>query len=368
MNDSECIIKVLPDMNISGTTLVTLCVVTSAVTVLTVTFNGTIFLAMSRSIYRNIPNSNRNENKVTKPVMTSFVMVELIAGLFLMRLLIVETLNNGTWTLGSYTCLAKETVDNFIIIITIFHMMVMSMDMYLALCHPLKNRNLTRRHAYIILAFVWLISLIVTVVLLALRLSRLKETAYLAHVVLFMLVYFLFTCIPILLALVLYFLVIREAVLFYKRQTLYKANFKMPCVDLGNDCHGSSFTPTSQELREIVKSNYTISKMKSRFEPTKTISTITSNRQTCDLKYMKLYLKAYFYIGGIVFISFIWWMPLAMTITVFALKQSYLTYSMYISFKWILLVNVTVNPLIFGCNKSIRNDIKSLLCRNRKHV
>ncbi|KAK6980058.1 trace amine-associated receptor 13c [Biomphalaria glabrata] len=371
MNDTYCFTRIVPDMNLSETTMITLCAVTSSIPLLAITLNGFVLIAMIRIIYRNIPNNGGNESKITQFLMTSFVTVELLVALFLMPLFIVHMFNNGQWTLGSYVCFTYESIEYVFLILTFVHMMTMSIDMYLAVCHPLKYRMLTSRHARIIVALTWLVPITFSVILLCLKNLLTKETN---PPILFFLIIFLIVCLiflPILLAIIFYALILREVLHFYRRKIALKSNLENPSLDLRHVHPATSLTHIYQNGgRSVQSKSHTSDIQISQFShiASKNITTSNSSPDGKAAKTKSLNLRAYFYIGGIILVSFIWWMPLALASLYFTSKQNYMKSSMYFSNKWMMYLNVAVNPLIFSCNTSIRNAVKVLLCGYRKRL
>ncbi|KAH9505356.1 hypothetical protein Btru_058462 [Bulinus truncatus] len=157
MNVSRCIALANSEINVSSTVSLILCLVTSTICAFSVISNVTIFIALVRSVYTCNGRQMRNDNSntVTKLTLTSYVAVEILVAILLMPMTILEIVNKGRWTLGSYMCRANMILKNVTCFLSIVHIVIMAVDRYLAVCHPLVYMMLTSRHGLILVALSW---------------------------------------------------------------------------------------------------------------------------------------------------------------------------------------------------------------------
>ncbi|KAK6978485.1 trace amine-associated receptor 13c [Biomphalaria glabrata] len=462
--------------------------------------NLIIFVAMVRSIYQNAV-KNRSFSSITKVQMASFVVVELIVGAYLMPVSIIWA---DSFTLGSGMCDAQSFINFWICALTLFHMTILAVDRYLAVCHPLVYRLFTTYHAFIAVALAWIILFILCITLSLLGKIDSKQFRFYLNLFFYVVLYL----VPILSAIVLYTLVLKEVRFFLKRKRLHTYNVKKSSVDLDTidktedldtvDKIGDLDTvDTTEDLDTVDKTEdldtvdktedldtidktedpETVDKTENldTVDKTKDLDTVdktedldtvdktedldtvdktedldtvdktedldtvdktedldtvdkredldtvdkTEDLDTVDkredldtvdktedldtvnkmeetgnylptslgLKTKKLSqgeasqvrlqrnvapritklanLKAFRYVGAIIFLSFAWWLPMTTAVIVLNLNQSILSEPIYLSMTWITYTNSILNPLIYCSNKSIRTDIKSLFARKR---
>lgn len=89
--------------------------------------------------------------------MTSMAFSDAIIGSFSMPLGIYELFQNGHWYLGETVCSVRNTFDVFLCTVSIYHVVCMAVDRYLAVCKPFVYRKLTTRASYYMIASSWTI-------------------------------------------------------------------------------------------------------------------------------------------------------------------------------------------------------------------
>ncbi|CAL1527955.1 unnamed protein product, partial [Lymnaea stagnalis] len=92
--------------------------------------------------------------------MTSMAGSDVIIGTFVMPLSISEMAGNGEWQLGPVTCALRVVMDIVCCTLSIYHVVAMAVDRYLAVCRPWVYRSLTPRTAYVIILVCWMIPLL----------------------------------------------------------------------------------------------------------------------------------------------------------------------------------------------------------------
>ncbi|KAH9504463.1 hypothetical protein Btru_063704 [Bulinus truncatus] len=230
MNVSQCIALANSEINVSSTVSLILCLVTSTICAFSVISNVTIFIALVRSVYtcNGRQTIDKTRSTVTKLIFISYVSVDIIVAVFLMPMSILEVVNKGRWTLGSYMCRAKYFASNIICYLSIIHILTMAVDRYLAVCHPLVYRLFTSRQGYILIALSWICSVIL-VVLIQISWSQscyeVGETCFVIYDRNVFVIQFILTNIfPFVTVVVLYVLILKDVRRFHQRTSKYKRN------------------------------------------------------------------------------------------------------------------------------------------------
>ncbi|KAK6978486.1 trace amine-associated receptor 13c [Biomphalaria glabrata] len=488
MNETDCLPSMLSGLDIS--TYAVIYVLIASIIMFAVISNLVIFVAMVKSIYQNAV-KNRSFSSITKVQMASFVVVELIVGAYLMP---VSILGADSFRLGYNMCIAQSFLGFWICALTLFHMTILALDRYLAVCHPLVYRLFTTLHAFIAVALTWIILFILCATVSLVK-TFLKQISF--YFTLFF--YFVVYLAPILGAIILYALILREVRCFLRRKSLYTYKVKKSSVrsmredlDTVDKTEDIDTVDKTEDIDTVDKTEDidTVDKTENidTVDKTEDIDTVdktedldtvdktedldtvdkTENLDTVDktedldtvdktedldtvdktedldtvdktedldivdntedldtvdktedldtidktedldtvdktpedestmptslgLKMVKVtknetaqhssrlyyrrntepiiskraHLKAFRYVGGIIFLSFAWWLPMLITSVIIATSQSVLFENIYVPISWITYFNSVLNPLIYCCNKSIRNDIKSLVSRKR---
>uniref|UniRef100_A0A2C9M670 G-protein coupled receptors family 1 profile domain-containing protein n=1 Tax=Biomphalaria glabrata TaxID=6526 RepID=A0A2C9M670_BIOGL len=219
LNETDCLPSMSSGLDIS--TYAVIYVLISSIIMFAVISNLIIFVAMVRSIYLTTV-KNRSFSSITKVQMASFVVVELIVGAYLMP---VSMVGADSFRLGYNMCIAQSFLGFWICALTLFHMTILALDRYLAVCHPLVYRLFTTYHAFIAVALTWIILFILCATV-ALVKTFLKQISF--YFTLFF--YFVVYLVPILGAIILYALILREVRCFLRRKSLYTYNVKRSSV------------------------------------------------------------------------------------------------------------------------------------------
>ncbi|KAH9505357.1 hypothetical protein Btru_058465 [Bulinus truncatus] len=231
---TECVAtlhqKYYDKLDALNTVSLILCLVTSTICVFSVISNVTIFIALVRSVYKcnGRQTIDTTSSTVTKLIFISYVSVDIIVAVFLMPMSILEVVNKGRWTLGSYMCRAKYFASNIICYLSIIHILTMAVERYLAVCHPLVYRLFTSRHGYILIALSWICSVIL-VVLIQISWSQscyeVGETCFVIYDRNVFVIQFILTYIfPFVTVVVLYVLILKDVRRFHQRTSKYKRN------------------------------------------------------------------------------------------------------------------------------------------------
>ncbi|KAK6109940.1 7 transmembrane receptor (rhodopsin family) protein [Brugia pahangi] len=98
----------------------------------------------------------------TNKLLTSLATADLLVGLFVMPLSLLDLLLNHAWPFDMLLCKVWSTSDVLFCTASILNLCVISIDRYLAISKPLKySRTRNRKTAALLLGSVWLISFIV---------------------------------------------------------------------------------------------------------------------------------------------------------------------------------------------------------------
>ncbi|KAH9508875.1 hypothetical protein Btru_050306 [Bulinus truncatus] len=131
--------------------IVALSVIAAVVITFTAVANVTVLAAILQSRRVGVHNS------ITKLIMASMTMSDLILTLFVMPFLVVTLINNGWWTLGQTLCSLWNNLTLVVCVVGAWHILSMAVDKYLAVCRPLVYRQLSNKTAIMLTCLSWLI-------------------------------------------------------------------------------------------------------------------------------------------------------------------------------------------------------------------
>jgi hypothetical protein len=98
----------------------------------------------------------------TNVLLTSLATADLLVGLVVMPLALVDLLYDHAWPFGRFLCSIWATTDVLLCTASILNLCIISLDRYMAITSPLKYpRTRSRLMAVVLLSSVWFISLIV---------------------------------------------------------------------------------------------------------------------------------------------------------------------------------------------------------------
>ncbi|KAM3726848.1 5-hydroxytryptamine receptor [Dirofilaria immitis] len=116
---------------------------------------GNTFVILSVIIYKRM-------RTFTNKLLTSLATADLLVGVFVMPLSLLDLLLDHAWPFDMLLCKVWSTSDVLFCTASILNLCVISIDRYLAISKPLKySRTRNRKTAVLLLGSVWLISFIV---------------------------------------------------------------------------------------------------------------------------------------------------------------------------------------------------------------
>ncbi|GFN85442.1 LOW QUALITY PROTEIN: 5-hydroxytryptamine receptor 4-like protein [Plakobranchus ocellatus] len=96
-------------------------------------------------------------NNIPIVLMASMAVTDALLGAVIMPLAALETMNNGILRFGSFSCNVHIFLDIILSTTSIYHVICMAGDRYLAVCKPFLHQKLSVRTAVVAVAFCWTI-------------------------------------------------------------------------------------------------------------------------------------------------------------------------------------------------------------------
>ncbi|GFN85452.1 5-hydroxytryptamine receptor 4-like protein [Plakobranchus ocellatus] len=96
-------------------------------------------------------------NNIPIVLITSMAVTDALLGAVIMPLAALETMNNGILRFGSLSCNIYIFLDMILSTTSIYHVICMAGDRYLAVCKPFLHQKLSVRTAAVAVAFCWTI-------------------------------------------------------------------------------------------------------------------------------------------------------------------------------------------------------------------
>ncbi|CAD5221088.1 unnamed protein product [Bursaphelenchus xylophilus] len=119
------------------------------------TIFGNILVVLSVFLYKRM-------RTFTNILLTSLATADLLVGLVVMPLALVDLLYDHHWQFGRFLCSVWATTDVLLCTASILNLCVISLDRYMAITSPLKYpRTRSRLMAIVLLSSVWFISVVV---------------------------------------------------------------------------------------------------------------------------------------------------------------------------------------------------------------
>ncbi|CAD6185232.1 unnamed protein product [Caenorhabditis auriculariae] len=106
--------------------------------------------------------TDRRLHNVTNYFLFSLALADLLVCCIVMPLSVVVEVRHGVWTWSVSLCLLYVYADVFLCSASIVHMSVISLDRYLGISQPLRTRNKSKTLIFVKIAFVWLVTLLVS--------------------------------------------------------------------------------------------------------------------------------------------------------------------------------------------------------------
>ncbi|KAI8782951.1 trace amine-associated receptor 13c [Biomphalaria glabrata] len=379
MNLSDCFNPIDGTPIITSSAIVIINAVATIITVFTVISNCIIFISLVKSISKS---NNRlvNENMISKCTMTSFLVVEILLGITLMPLLIIRTSNRELWTLGLPMLWLQNFMHNFICALTLAHMLTMAVDRYLAVCHPLSYRLLTSRHASVIVVLSWGVPGIIDSIYSIVNYSNARKDIeeiclYTDSTGIFIFIFVVMFLLPIFLITFLYVRILLEVRNFHKRTLNYKVSDEPTITNYAIDNSLSrvstgtiiSETQPNSVVDSVLPGTETcLSSVGDPVTERHGFTTRQRENQSSNIDLKKAVnknMKAYRHIGCIIVSSVVCWLPLGMFSGIKYLTKMSVPDELVLGLMWITYSNAAINPLVYCLNRSIRRDVKDLVCK-----
>ncbi|CAB3410344.1 unnamed protein product [Caenorhabditis bovis] len=119
------------------------------------TIFGNVLVVLSVFVYKRM-------RTFTNILLTSLATADLLVGLVVMPMSLLDLLHNHRWPLGRFLCRMWATSDVLLCTASILNLCIISLDRYFAITSPLKYpRTRSRKMAAGLLSSVWLLSFIV---------------------------------------------------------------------------------------------------------------------------------------------------------------------------------------------------------------
>ncbi|KAH9503009.1 Beta-3 adrenergic receptor [Bulinus truncatus] len=138
--------------------VVALTLMTSLVSTFTILANTAVVLALTRVLLsQRKSRGGCNNGAVTGMLMTSTAVSDFLVGCVVMPLSILELANNGAWTFGPTACAVKGALGIVLCTLSIYNVLALALDRYLAVSWPHAYRSLTNLNGALIIASCWII-------------------------------------------------------------------------------------------------------------------------------------------------------------------------------------------------------------------
>uniref|UniRef100_F1L901 G-protein coupled receptor No9 n=1 Tax=Ascaris suum TaxID=6253 RepID=F1L901_ASCSU len=119
------------------------------------TIFGNILVVLSVFVYQRM-------RTFTNILLTSLATADLLVGLVVMPLSLLDLLHSHRWPLGRLLCGVWATTDVLLCTASILNLCVISLDRYMAITRPLRYpRTRSKKMAAGLLSCVWLLSLVI---------------------------------------------------------------------------------------------------------------------------------------------------------------------------------------------------------------
>lgn len=154
-NETDTTPCILEDtaMTKEDTWIIILATTFSAINCFILLANSVIIVSITRSLYTD--NRAGKSSSISKVLMLSMALSDLLLGTFSIPLGIYELIIHGKWHIGFRLCAAKVIMDIYACTVSIYHVTFMAIDRYLAVCRPLLHRTLTLKAGSIMASCSW---------------------------------------------------------------------------------------------------------------------------------------------------------------------------------------------------------------------
>ncbi|CAL1544226.1 unnamed protein product, partial [Lymnaea stagnalis] len=365
--------------------------------------------------------TKNNKNSISQILMTSMAVSDAFVGVLVMPLAVVETINNGAWTLGEHWCTARVVIGVILCAVSIYHVMCMAVDRYFAVCKPFLYRRMSSTAGHVMAALCWVIPTILILLNHVIGWQSLgvavgvecegpnnfclnvyNETAFCVNILLYFFI-------PFAAIFILYCRVLREIFMFNQRKSkrlelerqvaedtspkgsLSAKYFKSARQNtisktfafIREIFHKGSFSPTTPnnngERTSITiisfKMNDTLPDLGHKMTSPRQCSEVESfqniNNSTRAFKCMpgnditKLRngnpnVKAFRTIGFVVACFTVCWLPFCLSSAIITFSGVAMPAWLRMGVSWLGYINSTINPFLFCCNRSVRRSVRQL--------
>ncbi|CAL1541726.1 unnamed protein product, partial [Lymnaea stagnalis] len=262
---------------------------------------------------------NHQTENITKWLMTSSAILDVMIGAVSMPLGVSELVHNGRWTLGWEVCRIRLPLSFVFSGILAYHVMCLSVDRYLAVCKPFLYKRLPTRTAYVMIFLSWIIPIACVMIPVFSGITRLGVE----HII---------ACIE-------KHDICVTAYNIPAMKTITSLLFYLPFV--------VTYTAyvfillASQEQEKVM--------FRATSQPTRAIVTKTSPNK-----------KANLIVGCMIACYTISWLPTWVLGLVISLEVHGVPYAWFLVCFWLASSNAALNPIVFCLNNSIRQTLFQL--------
>ncbi|KAK0065135.1 5-hydroxytryptamine receptor 4 [Biomphalaria pfeifferi] len=377
----------------------------------TVLDNIAVMLSVQRSTMRitGAPNDSAPDKRsISKTLMMSSGFSGFLVGSLLMPLGIYEFVNSGRWYLGRELCSVRLAGLNIACAVYANHILCLSIDRYLAVCRSMLYRSLTSKLGYLMVGTSWALPFLCFMVFFVKGFSHADESDIERCYRLRDICIFVFNLkslikvnifgvyIPFMTTIIIYVFILRETCRFNtrksKRQQVSYSKVLQPAlsnnteasIDEAKDNAGETSSRNLSESSEIIREENSRNNTRSISTPqfysddlitshSTASGNLSKRKQTkCAVIRSRLSVqltqnkKAVRTIGSILLCYTLCWLPLWVCTVMGIFRLQVSDVWLFISVQWFAYLNATINPLIFCLNKSVRLEMKKLLCMLRK--
>ncbi|CAL1540406.1 unnamed protein product, partial [Lymnaea stagnalis] len=295
-------------------------IILSAVALFTLSSNLIfIVIMLCTNKTRNLRRHKANDNNIAMMLMMSMAISDITFSVSVMPLSIVEVIENGKWNLGETLCAARQTVNDFLCSVSIFHVNFMALDRYMAVCKPLSYRLLTNKTGYVMVMVSWLVPTFLVVLPRLIGWNNLgaKESVGCTGEVcesiyklpIFIIIVTLAIYLPFSTSYVFYFFILREV-------------SHVTTLDTNQVALSTSETPGSSNPAMTSRSN--------------------------------MATKAYRTVGCLVFCFTVCWFPSWIFVTLYLQFERTIPQWVVLMISWLAYSNGAINPILYLGNRSVR--------------
>ncbi|KAH9508369.1 hypothetical protein Btru_050932 [Bulinus truncatus] len=368
----------------------------SLLSAFTVFTNVTVIAAVCYShVKRDIRGKNQAVGKSgcnVKLLMASLAVGDAFIGGCVMPISVTPIISNGRWILPMGLCKYFALLDIFLCSVSIYHVMFMAVDRYLAICRPMFHRLLTVRSGFAMAGICWVVPLVIMTLNVVLDLASVRSvdcnksyectiavTGILAYGGATVTIFLPFSVIC-----VLYVCILCEVKHFHRRRSKTSA---VKTVSIQKVAHhkptqrksvvikrlwnqsnsgisGAASASDSGKYNTVAISHTNIDLARDSTQETSTTKITENENVSTNAKKSGTNGKSRpFLTIGLLVLSFAaCWCPFAITSCLLAISNPLaISMQVFTLVSWLGLLNSTLNPLLFCFHKSMRRAVKKML-------